>query len=161
MANLLLINILPKRVAVISIKLQNTIKKLHNTASSIAFIKKALFVNVIPVFAKVKYGNQIRTLYSIQSVALSVLRLLYRLELPSVCPSVCLCLSLSLSLSVSVCLCVCLCLCLLLCLCLCLCLSLSLSLSLSLFEIFCLSISLARYGEGINQSITQKYTLQY
>ena len=102
MANLLLINILPKRVAVISIKLQNTIKKLHNTASSIAFIKKALFVNVIAVFAKVKYGNQIRTLYSIQSVALSVLRLLYRLELPSVCPSVCLCLSLSLSVSVSV-----------------------------------------------------------
>ena len=54
MANLVLINILPKHVAVISIKLQNTIKKLHNTASSIAFIKKALFVNVIPVFAKVK-----------------------------------------------------------------------------------------------------------
>ena len=54
MANLLLINILPKRVAVISIKLQNTIKKLHNTASSIAFIKKALLVNVIPVLAKVK-----------------------------------------------------------------------------------------------------------
>ena len=54
MANLLLINILPKRVAVISIKLQNTIKKLQ-----------ALFVNVISVFAKVKYGNQIRTLYSI------------------------------------------------------------------------------------------------
>ena len=34
------------RYAVISIKLQNTIKKLHNTASRIAFIKKALFVNV-------------------------------------------------------------------------------------------------------------------
>ena len=42
MANLLLINILPKRVAVILIKLQNTIKKLHNTASSITFIKKVL-----------------------------------------------------------------------------------------------------------------------
>ena len=54
MANLLLINFLRKRVAVISIKLQNTIEKLHNTASSITFTKKALFVNVIAVFAKVK-----------------------------------------------------------------------------------------------------------
>ena len=50
MANLSYYNILPKRVAVISIKLQNTIKKLHNTA--FAFIKKALFLHVIPVFAK-------------------------------------------------------------------------------------------------------------
>ena len=32
------------------IKLQNTIKKLHNTASSVAFIKKALFVYIIPVY---------------------------------------------------------------------------------------------------------------
>ena len=54
MVNLLLINIQPKYVAIISIKLQNTIKKLNNTASSMAFIKKALFVNVISVFAKVK-----------------------------------------------------------------------------------------------------------
>ena len=42
MANLLLINILLKGVAVILIKLQNTIKKLCNIASSIVFIKKAL-----------------------------------------------------------------------------------------------------------------------
>ena len=41
-----------------------------------------------------------------------------------------------------------------------LCFSLSLSLSLSL-QIFCISSSVARYGEGINQSIMQKYTLQY
>ena len=54
MVNLLLINIQPKHVAIISIKLQNTIKKLNNTASSMAFIKKALFVNVISVFAKVR-----------------------------------------------------------------------------------------------------------
>ena len=54
MTNLLLINILPKHVAVISIKLKNTIKKLHNAASSIAFIKKALFVNIIPVLSKFK-----------------------------------------------------------------------------------------------------------
>ena len=54
MANLLLINILPKHVAVTSTKLQNTIKKLHNTGSSIALIKKALFVHVLPVFEKVK-----------------------------------------------------------------------------------------------------------
>ena len=64
MANLSYYNILPKRVAVISIKLQNTIKMLHNTA--FAFIKKALFVNVIPAFAKVKGGflneeNQIKS----------------------------------------------------------------------------------------------------
>ena len=42
MANLLLINILLKGVAVILIKLQNTIKKLRNIASSIVFMKKAL-----------------------------------------------------------------------------------------------------------------------
>ena len=47
-------NIVPKHVAVLSIKLQNTIKKLHNTESSVAFIKKALFINVIPVFTKIK-----------------------------------------------------------------------------------------------------------
>ena len=34
-------------VAVIMIKLQNIVKKLHNAASSIVFIYKALFVNVI------------------------------------------------------------------------------------------------------------------
>ena len=89
------------------------------------------------------------------------------------CPSFVYCIDLSfrlfvrLSVSVSLCLCLSLCLSLSLSpslslsLSLPLSLSLSLSLFLSLFEIFCLSISLARYGEGINQSITQKYTLQY
>ena len=52
--NLLLINVLLKSVPVLSIKLQNTIKGLYNTASTITFIKKALFVNFISVFAKVK-----------------------------------------------------------------------------------------------------------
>ena len=51
MANLILINVLPKDAAVILIKLQNTIKKLHNTASSIALLRKFY---VILVFAKVK-----------------------------------------------------------------------------------------------------------
>ena len=54
MSNRLIINILPKCVTIISTKLQNVIKKLHNAASSIAFFKKASFVNVMPVFAKVK-----------------------------------------------------------------------------------------------------------
>ena len=54
MSNQLTINIIPKRVTIILIKLQNAIKKLHNTAPSIAFIKKASFVNVMSVFAKVK-----------------------------------------------------------------------------------------------------------
>ena len=54
MVNLLLINIIPKCVAVISIKLQIYHQKLHNTASSIAFIKKALLVTVTLVFARVK-----------------------------------------------------------------------------------------------------------
>ena len=52
--NLLLTNILPKRVAVISIKLQSTTKKLHNLASFIVFIKKALFFNILHVFGKAK-----------------------------------------------------------------------------------------------------------
>ena len=50
MANLLLINVLPKRVVIILIKLQSSIKELHNTASSVTFIKKALFVYIIPVY---------------------------------------------------------------------------------------------------------------
>ena len=49
MANLILINVLPKDAAVILIKLQNTIKKLHNTASNIALLRKFY---VILVFAK-------------------------------------------------------------------------------------------------------------
>ena len=53
MANLLLINIPPKRVAIILIKLQSTIKKYY-PASSIVFINKALFFDVMSVFAKVK-----------------------------------------------------------------------------------------------------------
>ena len=54
MENLLLLNILLKHVAVTSTKLQNTVKKLRSTVSSIALIKKALFVHVLPVFEKVK-----------------------------------------------------------------------------------------------------------
>ena len=54
MANLLLVIILPRGIPVILINLQNTIKKLHNTASSIAFIKKTLFVNVMLFLQKLK-----------------------------------------------------------------------------------------------------------
>ena len=54
MANLLIINILPNRVADIYIKLKSITSKLHNTSASIASIKKALFVDVIPKFAIVK-----------------------------------------------------------------------------------------------------------
>ena len=51
MANLLIINILPNRVADIYIKLKNITSKLHNTSASIPLIKKALFLDVIPKFA--------------------------------------------------------------------------------------------------------------
>ena len=42
------------RVADIYIKLKSITSKLHNMSASIAFIKKALFVDVIPKFATVK-----------------------------------------------------------------------------------------------------------
>ena len=50
-SNLSTINILPNRVADIYIKLKSITSKLHNTPGSIAFIKKRLFVDVIPKFA--------------------------------------------------------------------------------------------------------------
>ena len=54
MANLSIINILPNRVADIYIKLKSITSKLNNTSVSIAFIKKALFADVIPKFTIVK-----------------------------------------------------------------------------------------------------------
>ena len=54
MASLSIINILPNRVADICIKLKSITSKLHNRSASIAFIKKALFVDVITKFAMVK-----------------------------------------------------------------------------------------------------------
>ena len=54
MADLSIINILPNRVADIYIKLKSITSKLNNTSVSIAFIKKALFADVIPKFAIVK-----------------------------------------------------------------------------------------------------------
>ena len=54
MANLSIINILPNHVADIYIDLKSGTSKLHNASASIAFIKKALFVDVIPKFATVK-----------------------------------------------------------------------------------------------------------
>ena len=54
MANLSIINILPNRVADIYIKLKSITSELQNTSAGIAFIKKALFVDVIPKFAMVK-----------------------------------------------------------------------------------------------------------
>ena len=54
MANLLIINILPNRVADLYKQLKITTSKLHKSSSSIGFIKKALYNDVIPTFAKVK-----------------------------------------------------------------------------------------------------------
>ena len=54
MANLSIINILPNRVVDIYIKLKSITSKLLNTSASIAFIKMALFVDVIPKFEMVK-----------------------------------------------------------------------------------------------------------
>ena len=64
MANLSIINILPNRVVDIYIKLKSITSKLLNTSASIAFIKKALFVDVIPKFAmvKVQFTNETDTL---------------------------------------------------------------------------------------------------
>ena len=45
--------ILPNHIAEIYIKLKSITTKLHNTSASIAFIKKALFIDVIPKFATV------------------------------------------------------------------------------------------------------------
>ena len=70
MANLYLINNIPNRVAEICIKLKNITSKMHNTSTSIAFIKKALFVEVVPRFAKVKgqFINEKDRLLSSQSI---------------------------------------------------------------------------------------------
>ena len=51
MANLLIISILRNLVADIYIKLKSVTSKSHNTSASIALIKKALFVGVMPKFA--------------------------------------------------------------------------------------------------------------
>ena len=51
MANLSIINILPNSAADIYIKLKSITSKLHNMSGRIAFVKKALFVDVIPKFA--------------------------------------------------------------------------------------------------------------
>ena len=50
-ANLSIIIIRPNRVVDINIKLKSITSKLHNTSVIIAFIKKALFVDVVPKFA--------------------------------------------------------------------------------------------------------------
>ena len=50
LSNLSIINILPNRVTDIYIKLKSITSKLYNTSASIAFIKKALFVDVIPKY---------------------------------------------------------------------------------------------------------------
>ena len=54
MPNLSIINILLNRVVNIYIKLKSITSKLHNKSASIAFIKKALFADVILKFAIVK-----------------------------------------------------------------------------------------------------------
>ena len=54
MANLLIYNILYGRVATYYKKLKKTISKLHKSSSSVAFIKKALYNNILSTFAKIK-----------------------------------------------------------------------------------------------------------
>ena len=54
MPNLSIIIILPNCVANIYIKSKCIASKLHDTLASTAFIKKALFVDVIPKFAMIK-----------------------------------------------------------------------------------------------------------
>ena len=56
MANLFTNKKLPKRIAVIYKDLRNVTSKLHRTAGSIGFIKKALYHEIIPKFARVN-GN--------------------------------------------------------------------------------------------------------
>ena len=64
MANLSTINILAKHVADIYIKMKIITSKLYNTSTSIAFVTKALFVDVILKFAivKGKFINEMDTL---------------------------------------------------------------------------------------------------
>ena len=54
MANLSITNIQANRAADIYIELKSITSKLHNTSASIAFIKKAFFVDLIPKLVMVK-----------------------------------------------------------------------------------------------------------
>ena len=47
-------DILYERVTIDYIKLKKIIGKLHKSSSSVAFIEKALFNNLVPTFAKVR-----------------------------------------------------------------------------------------------------------
>ena len=53
MANLLIIDVLYKRVAANYNKIKRIISKLQKSSSSVGFIKKSLFNNITPTFAKV------------------------------------------------------------------------------------------------------------
>ena len=53
MANFFTNKKLPKRIAVIYKDLRNVTSKLHRTAESISFIKRALYHEIIPKFARV------------------------------------------------------------------------------------------------------------
>ena len=66
-ANLSAINILPKRVADVYIKMKSITSKLYNTSASIAFVTKALFVDMITKFAIVK-GKFINEMDSIRKL---------------------------------------------------------------------------------------------
>ena len=57
MANLSIVKLLPKRVVKLYKELKNITSKLHRTAGSIGFIKKALHNEVTPKFAQVKGKN--------------------------------------------------------------------------------------------------------
>ena len=73
MANLSLINNLPRGIAVIQKDLRNVMSKLHRSAGSIGFIKKALFNKVTPKFAQIR-GNFINE--SERSILLSHLNIM-------------------------------------------------------------------------------------
>ena len=55
MANLFICHILYNRVTKYFNKIKKTQSKLHKSSSSTAFINKALYKNVTPTFAKVKW----------------------------------------------------------------------------------------------------------
>ena len=56
MANFSIIKYLPKRIAVKKRYLSNVRSRIHKTAGSIGFIKKALYHKITPEFAQVQ-GN--------------------------------------------------------------------------------------------------------
>ena len=61
MANAYIIHKLPRRIAKHYFPLRNTISKIQKTSASIGFVKKALYNNVTPTFAKISgcFANEV------------------------------------------------------------------------------------------------------